>query len=66
MKTYEEIKTARYAITQAINKLTAGNHTQQQYNVLVGMSTALQWVCDEGGSTLQRLLDGEPIARKSS
>lgn len=36
----------------------------EQRVLLMGMSTALQWVCGEGGSSLQRLLEGEPIATK--
>lgn len=30
--------------------------------LLSGMSVALAWVMDQGGKTLQRLIDDEPIA----
>ena len=36
--------------------------SQDQRNVLMGMSVALQWVADAGGMTLQRLVDGEKMA----
>ena len=41
----------------------AGPPTQR--TLLSGLSVALQWVCDEGGVTLQRLIDGKPIASKT-
>lgn len=59
MKSYEQLKAARVVITNAIQMLGLSN---DQRVLLCGMSTALQWACDEGGSTLQRLVDGEPLA----
>ncbi len=58
MKSDTEIKQARsYIVRQLLNPLLS----RDQRTLLEGMSTALQWASDSGGSCLQRLLDGEPI-----
>jgi hypothetical protein len=56
MKTIEQIRDARRFITRKI--ITPGL-SEKQRTLLAGMSTALQWACSEGGSTLQELLDGK-------
>lgn len=37
-----------------------------QRATLSGMSVALQWVCGDGGDTLQRIVDDEPIEARGS
>jgi hypothetical protein len=62
MKSLEQINHARKVVTKAISDNTKGELSEQQMILLFGMSTALQWVADAGGSSLQRLIDGEEIA----
>lgn len=52
----DEIAKARAILTTL---LAGGQLDQGQSLMLVGMSVALQWVTNEGGLTLQRLVDGE-------
>ena len=63
MKTYEEIKQAREVITAA---LVRGGLSEAQTAIICGISTALQWTCEEGGSTLQQILDGRPLSTTQS
>lgn len=64
MKTQDEINIARIRLYDVWQ---AGQLGPQQRNVLAGMTTALAWVMDNSnGSSLQRLLDGEPIAPGAS
>lgn len=58
MKTEAEIRQARSALVKRV--ITPGLSDEQR-TLLQGMSVALQWACGEGGSSLQRLIDGEPI-----
>jgi hypothetical protein len=57
------------AAADARKKITAefvrGGLSREQRAVLQGMSTALQWVCGDGGISLQQLLDGRPIGRRA-
>jgi hypothetical protein len=59
MKTVQEIDLAREAICLPLaNPEISGD----QKKVLMGMLVALRWVEGVGGSTLQKLIDGEPVA----
>ena len=58
MKTIEEMEMARAKIIFILHELKP---SEQQKVLLKGMSVALQWVCDDGGSTLQDILDGKEI-----
>ena len=59
MRTENEITEARAYL---VRTLVAGSLSEDQRTLLRGMSVALQWVCGDGGSSLQRLLEGEPIS----
>ncbi|SRR6266852_245732 len=58
MKAISKIQEARGVVVRA---MTAKGLSEQQKILLTGMSVALQWVMDEGGATLQMLIDGEPV-----
>lgn len=59
MKSESDVKSARSAVCKAI--ATPGI-SEQQLVLLRGMSVALCWCAgDPNGSSLQRLIDGEPI-----
>lgn len=60
MKTPEEIEHARHTVIQA---MTQPGLSDVQKAMFCGITTALCWVCDNpNGSTLARLLTGEPVA----
>jgi len=60
MKSAEQIKVARNALCEKLN--TPGLNPSQSA-LFCGMLNALAWVCDSpNGSTLDRLIAGEPIA----
>jgi len=59
MKSQLEIDRARAEIIQLLLRTDI---SEMQRAILIGMSTALQWVCGVGGSALQDLIDGRPIA----
>lgn len=59
MRTEGEVNAARSKIIEA---MTEHDLSDRQVVLLSGMSTALQWVAGAGGTTLQRLLDGEELA----
>lgn len=65
MKTMEDIKHARMVVATNIQTLKTTSprnlREEQILTLLSGMSVALCWVAEEGGTTLQRLVDGEPI-----
>lgn len=58
-RTESELRAARTAI---VRHLTTGKLSKDQTLLLQGMSVALCWAMDEGGDSLQRLIDGEPVA----
>jgi hypothetical protein len=58
MKNEAEIREARRWVVRSIIK---PGLSDDQKIILQGMSTALQWVCEEGGTTLQRIIGGERI-----
>lgn len=60
MREEQEIRKARRIVTKQIEEFEKALSTEQRL-LLSGMSVALQWVCGDGGVTLQRLYDGEPI-----
>jgi len=62
MRTETEIQEARSFIVQQL--LNPDLHREQK-TLLSGMSVALQWASGIGGSTLERLLQGEPIQTES-
>lgn len=62
MRTREEIDQARRIVTSQFLKRT----TPPQEVLLVGLSTALQWVAGEGGNTLQQLVDGRPFGESAA
>jgi hypothetical protein len=60
MKTLDDVNHARVVVRQAVQ--IKGLSKDQQI-LLIGLSVALCWVSESpDGSTLQRLLDGEPLA----
>lgn len=60
MKTAEQIKVARNVLCE---KLNTPGLDKSQSALFAGMLNALAWVCDSpNGSTLDKLLAGEPIA----
>ena len=61
MKCEQEIKDARSYIVRCLSN---PNLDDDQRILLRGMSVALQWASNDGGSSLQMLLDGEPITQK--
>ena len=60
MKQANQIQVARDKLAATLVKHHAAL-SKDQKTLLAGMVTALAWVSDAGGSTLQRLLDGEEI-----
>lgn len=58
MKTEQQIKDAR---TILCNKMSVIGMSTDQLTLLRGMSTALQWACEDGGKALQDLIDGRPM-----
>ena len=59
MRTSEEMKIAREVVIKA---MTTPGLSDQQKTAFAGMSVALQWVCKDGGHTLQALIENTPIA----
>ncbi len=59
---YDEIEKARSVIVEHLSEPERLNALQLA--VLKGMSTALQWVCRDGGSTVDDLLNGRPVAKE--
>lgn len=62
MKNVNDIMGARLAVEQQLSRADIGNTHQRA--MLVGMLTALQWVCEVGvkdRNTLQQLIDGRPV-----
>lgn len=67
MRTIEELNLARKVVQEAFVKIDGAKGIQPlqldaQAILLQGMSVALCWVAGIGGRTLQRLIDGEPMA----
>ena len=60
LRSLDEIQAARKKITL---ELYRGGLTGQQEATLKGLSTALQWVCHDGGQTLEDLVNGRPVSR---
>lgn len=64
MKSMHDIETAKrvLAVNMGMPKLS-----REQKAMLIGMYAALSWVEEKGyGQTLQALIDGTPVAPKSS
>lgn len=60
MKTPEQIRHARGVLVET---LKTPSLNQSQSALVAGMLNALAWVCDSpNGTTLERLLAGEPVA----
>lgn len=60
MKTLKQVNAARKAVN---NAAMTPDLSDVQLALFMGMSNALVWTADaQGMSTLQRLIDGEPIA----
>ena len=60
MKTREQITEARNVIAKWMDSDTPN---EEQKIMLWGLSVALQWVSNEGGNTVQMLVDGRQIQR---
>lgn len=59
MKSLEQIKHARVVVA---DNATRTDISMDQRMLLSGMLVALQWVSDQGGTTLEILLNGTPLA----
>jgi hypothetical protein len=66
MKNERAIRAARNIIAEKMVEAAKKNLLDAQRAVLSGMSTALQWVCGDGGHSLDLLLSGEPLEAKSA
>lgn len=59
LRTPVEILSARAQLNELVTRPALSD---QQKILFMGMSVALQWVSQDGGETMVRLLSGEPVA----
>ena len=59
MRSETELRAARAKLVDLMGQ----NHDVITKALINGMSVALQWSCDEGGFTLQSILEGHPIKK---